>query len=149
VLAHGLQCGQILAETHPDDPLLAIAGLVHDIADITHPGEHRRHEELGATLVGPLLGTRVAHLVRMHVAAKRYLIATDEEYRSRLSERSVATLVMQGDTLTPGEVHELERDPELAAILALRRADEQAKDPRAEVPGLETWRPRLTSVVAR
>lgn len=148
VLAHGLQCGHLLLDAHRGDPALAIAGLVHDIADITHPADHRRHHELGAAIVTPLLGERVGHLVRMHVAAKRYLLATDAQYRSRLSRRSIQTLADQGDALTGKEIHALEHDPDLAAILALRRADEQAKDPDAVVPGLEFWEAQLRSLIA-
>ena len=36
-LFHALQCGAILQASHPTDPELAVAGLVHDIADIAFP----------------------------------------------------------------------------------------------------------------
>ena len=39
-LAHALQCAAILRVEHPDDPELAVAGLVHDIADIAYPDDH-------------------------------------------------------------------------------------------------------------
>src|SRR4051794_17824277 len=62
-LAHALQCGARLRAEHPDDPELAVAGLVHDIADIAYPHDHRDHAARGAALVAPLLGARVARLV--------------------------------------------------------------------------------------
>ncbi len=37
-------------------------------------------------------------------------------------------------------------DPDLAAILDLRRADERAKDPNAHVPGLDSWNAALESL---
>ena len=37
---------------------LAVAGLVHDIADIAYPDDHTDHDRRGAELVGPLLGDR-------------------------------------------------------------------------------------------
>ena len=65
---------------------------MHDIADIADPDEHRDHDRRGATIVGPLLGARVAKMVGSHVVAKRYLVTTDPAYRSRLSVRSIETL---------------------------------------------------------
>src|SRR6478609_11714841 len=91
-LAHALQCAAILRDEHPDDPELAVAGLVHDIADIAYPDDHTDHDRKGAVLVEPLLGPRVARLVGAHVLAKRYLVTTDPYYRARLSPRSIETL---------------------------------------------------------
>jgi predicted HD phosphohydrolase len=139
-LSHALQCGAILRAEYPDDVGLAIAGLVHDISDIAHPHDHRDHDRRGARLVRPLLGARVAHLVASHVVAKRYLVATDPAYRSQLSERSMETLADQGDALDDDALTTLRSDPDLDAILALRRADERAKDSSARVPDLDTWR---------
>jgi predicted HD phosphohydrolase len=145
-LAHALQCAAILRVEHPDDAELAVAGLVHDIADIAYPDDHTDHDRRGAVLVEPLLGPRVARLVGAHVLAKRYLVTTDPAYRRRLSSRSVETLALQGEGLADTELTALADDPDLAAILDLRRADERAKDPDALVAGLETWRPLLSDV---
>jgi len=145
-LSHALQCGALLRLEHPFDPELAVAGLVHDVSDIADPADHREHDRRGALLVAPLLGARVARLVGTHVVAKRYLVATDHAYRSRLSERSIETLAAQGDALDERERSQLASDPEIEAILALRRADERAKDPHAKVPGLDSWRPLLAQV---
>jgi predicted HD phosphohydrolase len=145
-LAHALQCGALLRAEHPDDPELAVAGLVHDIADVVYPDDHTNHDRRGAALVGDLLGARVAHLVASHVIAKRYLVTTDPAYRGRLSVRSVQTLASQGDALADGELAMLGADPDLAAILDLRRADERAKDPAARVPGLDAWNATLESL---
>lgn len=145
-LAHALQCGALLRVEHPDDPELAAAGLVHDIADIVYPDDHRDHDRRGAELVGGLLGARVAHLVGAHVIAKRYLVATDPAYRSQLSIRSTETLTAQGDALAGADLDALAADPDLDAILDLRRADERAKDPAAQVPGLATWHAMLESL---
>jgi predicted HD phosphohydrolase len=145
-LAHALQCGAWLRAAHPEDPELAVAGLVHDISDIADPDDHRDHEGRGARLVAPLLGARVARLVGAHVAAKRYLVATDAAYHAQLSERSVETLAAQGGALDDEELAALATDPDLDAILALRRADERAKDPAARVAGLDSWRDLLARV---
>ena len=145
-LTHALQCGAILRVEHPHDPELAVAGLVHDIADIAYPDDHSDHDRRGAALVAPLLGPRVAHLVGAHVIAKRYLVTTEPRYRRRLSPRSAETLAAQGDALADAELAALASDPDLTAILDLRRADERAKDPDALVTGLESWLPLLVEV---
>jgi predicted HD phosphohydrolase len=145
-LSHALQCGALLSAEYPSDPELAVAGLVHDVSDIADPTDHRDHDRRGALLVAPLLGERVARLVGAHVVAKRYLVATDDGYRSQLSVRSVETLADQGEALDDAERAELASDPDLDAILALRRADERAKDPHAAVPGLDSWRALLEQV---
>jgi predicted HD phosphohydrolase len=147
-LSHALQCGAILRREYPGDAELAVAGLVHDIADIAYPGDHGDHARRGAALVESLLGPRVARLVGAHVDAKRYLVATDPSYRAALSPRSRATLAWQGDALDARAVAALERDPDLTAILALRRADERAKDIAARPPALDEWRAVLEGVVA-
>jgi len=145
-LSHALQCGALLRAAHPSDPGLAVAGLVHDVSDIADPTDHRDHDRRGALLVTPLLGERVARLVGAHVVAKRYLVATDDAYRSQLSARSVETLAEQGDALDGDELAQFASDPDIGAILALRRADEGAKDPRAKVAGLDSWRTLLAQV---
>ncbi|GIU88755.1 MAG: phosphohydrolase [Acidimicrobiia bacterium] len=139
VLAHSLQCAAILGREHPDDPELVAAGLVHDVADAL-PGGHGDHARRGAELVAGLLGARVARLVAAHVDAKRYLVATERSYADALSARSAQTLRDQGGPMTAAEAARFARDPDLDAILALRRADERAKRPGAVVPGLDHWR---------
>ena len=145
-LSHALQCAASLHASHPGDPELIVAGLVHDVADIAYPDDHGDHAHRGAALVEPLLGARVARLVAAHVDAKRYLVATDTSYRARLSPRSVETLHLQGDRLTGAELTAFATDPDLDAIVALRRADESAKDPGACPRTLDSWRTVLEQV---
>jgi predicted HD phosphohydrolase len=95
-LDHGLQTAAILREVSPEDDELRIAGLIHDLA---HPWDgpgQPRHATMGAIAVREVLGDRVADLILSHVPAKRYLVATREEYASVLSPDSVMTLVAQG-----------------------------------------------------
>ena len=145
-LSHALQCGAHLRTEYPDDFELAVAGLVHDIWDIVDPHDHRDHDVRGAEIVAPVFGERVAHLVASHVIAKRFLVATDPAYRRQLSVRSIETLRAQGDALDELAIARLSHDPDLDAILALRRADEAAKDPAARVPDLDSWRALLEEV---
>jgi predicted HD phosphohydrolase len=145
-LSHALQCSDILRREHPGDIELSVAGLVHDIADIAYPNDHGDHARRGAALIEPLLGPRVARLVGAHVDAKRFLVATDPSYRAALSPRSTETLGQQGGALDPNAIAGLAADPNLDAILALRRADERAKDVDARPPELASWRAVLESV---
>ncbi len=149
VLAHCVQCAQILRRERPDDDELIAAGLVHDIADVAFPSDHADHDRRGAALVAPLLGARVAHLVGAHVVAKRYLVRTEPAYRARLSARSAETLQDQGDVLDDEALQVLAADPDLDAIVALRRADERAKRRDAPEPQLDDWRELLDRVARR
>jgi predicted HD phosphohydrolase len=67
-------------------------------------------------------------------------VTTDATYRERLSPRSIATLRVQGGLLDPAERAVFEQRPELDALLALRLADDGAKERGRAVPPLEHWR---------
>jgi predicted HD phosphohydrolase len=140
LLAHGLQCAALLAAAEPGDLELQVAGLVHDLGTIVCPGQPSRHARIGADAVRPLFGDRVAALVGGHDQAKRYLVTTDAAYRDCLSSRSIATLRGQGGLLDPTERAGFEQRPEFDALLALRRADDAAKERGRAVPPLEHWR---------
>jgi len=147
-LDHGLQTAAILAVSAPDDLGVQIAGLVHDLA---HPWDgpgQPRHATMGAAAVVDVLGERVAALIRSHVPAKRYLVATRPEYADMLSADSVMTLAAQGGPMSPGEVAEFETYPDLVAAVLLRTADDGAKVPGAEVPGLNHWEATMHEVAA-
>ena len=148
VLTHGLQCAAVLERSAPDDLELQVAGLVHDLGTVLEPARPATHAVTGATAIRPLLGARVAALVHGHEDVKRYLVTVDAGYRERLSPRSRATLRSQGGLLDPeGRAAFLAR-PDADALVALRRADDAAKDPDVRVPGLEHWTLALDAVAA-
>ena len=136
-LDHGLQCAAELMAVRPDDEELALAGLVHDVGH--RLGSDEEHGRLGAELVRPVLGDRVADLVEAHVPAKRFLVTTDPAYGAGLSADSTRTLILQGGGMTSEEAQRFRRLPNFRDAVALRRADEAAKVPGREVPGLEHW----------
>lgn len=148
-LEHGLQTASLLARTHPDDPELQVAGLVHDVAHGWDGPGQTRHHELGAAAVRPVLGARVADLVHGHVDAKRYLVTVDPHYRRLLSVGSLVTLEAQGEAMTADEVRAFAARPDRSVLLALRRADDGAKVPGAVVPGLGRWAPVVRAVAQR
>ena len=148
-LDHGLQTAAILADRHPDDLELQVAGLVHDLA---HPWDgpgQPHHHRLGARAVEGLLGARVAFLIEAHVDAKRYLVATDATYHDALSPGSVATLLAQGGPLGADEIAAAESCPDWNAAVALRRADDGAKVVGAAVADLDHWIPAIHLVAER
>lgn len=145
LLAHGLQCAQLLCDRAPDDLGLQLAGLVHDIGHALGGGE-QDHARVGAAVVGGPLGDRVARLVALHVPAKRYLAAV-EDYP--LSPASQASLAAQGAAMNPGERHRFRALPDAADAITLRRADEAAKVVGRVVPSLDAWVPRLRGYAAR
>ncbi|MCX4582765.1 HD domain-containing protein [Streptomyces sp. NBC_01481] len=148
ILDHGLQVAAVLADRHPHDEELQVAGLVHDIGHYLVPGDEAEHGEHAAEAVRGLLGSRVARLVALHIPAKRYLAAADQEHAAGLSPESARTLTLQGGPMTPGEQAAFEADPDFAAGLALRRADDAGKVVGLRVAGLEHWRPRVERVAA-
>ncbi len=154
ILHHCLQCAARLRSSHPDDIELQVAGLVHDLGWLELDHGHwtlrldAAHDVDGGALVASLLGPRVAALVGGHVAAKRYLLATDPAYAVLLSARSEETLGFQGGVMTPDEVVDFERRANRDDLVALRRADDAAKVRNAAVDPLDSWRPAVERVVA-
>jgi predicted HD phosphohydrolase len=145
LLDHSLQTAQAVRRSHPDDPELQVAGLVHDIGHMLPPRRDDVHAEVAAIFVRPVLGDRIAELVRLHVPAKRYLVTTDPAYREGLDRGSITSLEHQGGDMSPDEVRAFESDPLYADAIALRRADEGGKVPGLDVPGLDTWLATLRS----
>jgi predicted HD phosphohydrolase len=149
LLAHGLQCAAILERTAPGDVELQVAGLVHDLGAVIEPARPGTHARTGADAVRGLFGDRVATLVGLHDDAKRYLVTVDARYRDRLSARSLATLRSQGGLLDPDERAAFAACPEAEPLLALRRADDDAKVRDANVSWLDHWTLVLHHVAAR
>jgi predicted HD phosphohydrolase len=146
ILHHGLQCAIILARSDPDDPELHLAGLLHDVGHVLEPGRDEAHGRVGAAYVRPVLGDRVAALIEAHVPAKRYLVTVDASYRRQLSAGSIRTLTSQGESMSVEEQDVFRAGPHADAAIRLRRADEAAKDPSANVPDLDAWLPTLLAV---
>ncbi|MEU8825132.1 HD domain-containing protein [Streptomyces sp. NPDC048636] len=147
ILDHGLQVAAVLAERHPDDEELHVAGLVHDIGHYLVPGDEAGHGTHAATAVECLLGPRVARLVALHIPAKRYLASADPHLA--LSPESARTLGCQGGPMTPSETAAFEADPDFTAAVALRRADDAGKVVGPRVAALESWRPVVRRVADR
>jgi predicted HD phosphohydrolase len=148
-LDHGLQTAALLAHLHPGDDELAVAGLVHDIGHLLPGGTDETHAADAATAVRWALGERVAATVGLHVAAKRFLVATDDDYGRVLSADSVVSLARQGGAMTPGEAAAFPARPCAAEAVALRRADDSGKVEGLVVGDLAGWVPLLQDLSRR
>lgn len=142
-LDHALQTAALLERDFPDDLELVAAGLVHDLGHMLDGGSDETHAEDAADAVRQALGERVAGIVALHVAAKRYLVATEDTYGGVLSGDSVVSLGRQGGAMTEEEVVTFAELPWAADAVTLRRADDSAKVEGLAVRDLAHWVPIL------
>ena len=141
---HALQAAW-QAERDGRQPALIAAALLHDIGHMVHDlgqdpaseGIDDHHEQLGYEYLAPLFGPEVTEPVRLHVAAKRFLCATEPDYFGRLSPDSVRSLALQGGPMSTEEVAAFRAGPLCAEAVRLRRYDEAAKDPYAKTPDFD------------
>ena len=144
---HMLQAGA-LAEAAGAEGALVAAALLHDIGHLLGEDEDEdRHGEAGANWLSQWFGDAVTEPVRLHVAAKRYLCAFDADYFGLLSAESVRTLSLQGGPMTAAEVAAFEALPFSRAAVAIRRWDDQAKDPVVTPPRFAHFAPLLEAFV--
>jgi len=152
-LQHALQCAWLAQAERDDDDGFVIACLLHDIsrapavAVIAYDGPREHHGEATARWLEPRVGARVAWLAEQHVAAKRYLVATDPSYQGQLSEVSARTLQAQGGAMSPAEVGRFRANADWEQAVALRRIDDRGKVVDLEVPAIEAYRDTLMRVV--
>ncbi len=155
IAEHMLQCAELAEQSGARDALVA-AALLHDIghftnefpADAAEQGIDSVHEEAGAAVLRDFFPPVITDCVRHHVAAKRYLCATDPDYFARLSEASVLSLKLQGGPMSQAEAAGFARNPHLDDILQVRIWDDQGKDPAHQAPPFAHYRPLLERVVA-
>jgi predicted HD phosphohydrolase len=148
-LDHALQTAALLAHLYPGDDELAAAGLVHDIGHLLPGGTDETHAADAATAVRRTLGERVAGTVGLHVAAKRYLVATEGDYGGVLTDDSVVSLRRQGGAMTDDEATDFLAQPWAADAVTLRRADDSGKVEGLMVRDLSGWAPLLQDVARR
>lgn len=136
-------------------PELVAAALLHDYGHLVHDlpedsaeqGVDTRHEELGFASLERWFPEAVTEPIRLHVAAKRYLVAVDPAYRDELSSASLLSLELQGGPMSPEEAKSFAAGPHAAAACRLRRWDDAGKEPGLAVPPLESYRDLLESLL--
>jgi gamma-butyrobetaine dioxygenase len=146
---HMLQAGALAEAAGAESPLVA-AALLHDIGHLLGEDEDEdedRHGEAGADWLSQWFRDAVTEPVRLHVTAKRYLCAADAEYFGLLSAESVRTLSLQDGPMTATEVAAFEALPFSRDAVAIRRWDDQAKDPAVTAPRFAHFAPLLEALV--
>lgn len=126
-LDHALQAAARAIDDDADDELVLAAAL-HDIGHSPLFDEHayHHHDVAAREWLTARFGPRVGWLAGAHVAAKRYLVATEPGYGDNLSRTSTDSLREQGGAQV---------EPDFAAHLwwpdavRLRRYDDAAKIP--------------------
>lgn len=131
---HALQAA-LLAEDEGGSSALITAALLHDIGHMLQrfgpepaaQGIDDKHEDIGAGWLAKQFRPDVVEPVRLHVDAKRYLCAVEEDYFATLSPASVRSLELQGGPMDAAEASAFEAGPYFDGAVALRRWDEGAK----------------------
>jgi gamma-butyrobetaine dioxygenase len=142
--SHMRQAGH-LAEAAGADGSLVAAALLHDIGHLRNETDSR-HGDAGAQWLSQWFGTAVTEPVRLHVAAKRYLCATEPGYFGLLSTESVRTLALQGGPMTAGQAAAFEAMPFARDAVGVRRWDDEAKDPAVTPPEFAHFAPLLAAL---
>jgi phosphonate degradation associated HDIG domain protein len=152
---HALQAAHAAEQAGAGSALIA-AALLHDVghlldADSPDPRAREatdfRHEDRGADWLARHFGPEVVEPIRLHVAAKRYLCATDARYYHQLSEASKASLQLQKGPFSAREARQFEQGLHFRAALALRRWDESAKVAGLPTPDLAHFLKHVEAVL--
>ncbi|MEM6596800.1 MAG: phosphonate degradation HD-domain oxygenase [Cyanobacteria bacterium P01_C01_bin.69] len=145
---HALQCATLAQSAH-SEPSLVIACLLHDFGHLVHTlgedaaerGINDRHEDRAIPYLKDIFPKSVTEPVRLHVNAKRYLCAIDEEYWGTLSPASKRSLELQGGIFSEDEACVFINQPYAKDAVQLRIWDDLAKDPNLSTPELEHFLP--------
>jgi len=153
---HALQAAHFAREESASEALV-LAALLHDIGHLVAdvPDEladwssDTHHEESGARWLAQWFEPEVHAPVRLHVAAKRYLCATDPSYLDMLSQASLVTLQLQGGAMRQDEILQFETQEGFRDALRLRRWDDQGKVAGLKTPGLAGYRALIDKFALR
>jgi predicted HD phosphohydrolase len=88
----------------------------------------------------------VSEPVRLHVPAKRYLLATDDRYFAQLSPASVVTLKLQGGPMTAQEVAKFKTERYGGDAVLIRQCDDKGKVAGLKTPGLADYRSMIEAL---
>jgi predicted HD phosphohydrolase len=151
---HMLQ-GAHFAEVRGEDAMVMVAALLHDIGHFTsefgtfsmEDSQDRCHEEAGAVVLEPFFPAVVVDCVRHHVAAKRYLCATNPNYLGRLTPASIHSLKLQGGPMGADEAEAFAQNPNIDIILKVRHLDDEGKVAGLKSPPFAHFAPMVQHVV--
>jgi phosphonate degradation associated HDIG domain protein len=145
-LQHALQTAQ-LARKSGASSFLITAALLHDIGHLLHDlsedapdkGLDDYHENLAVNYLRNYFSDSVIEPIRLHVEAKRYLCATDKNYKITLSAASLQSLALQGGPLNAAEMESFEKSNYFKDAVELRKWDDLAKDIHMQTPPIEEF----------
>jgi phosphonate degradation associated HDIG domain protein len=144
---HMLQAAHLAHQEGAEEDLV-VAALLHDVGHLLvidpllaqESNIDAHHDEVGAHWISERFPQSVSEPVRMHVAAKRYLVSTDPSYRARLSPASLHTLELQGGLLSEDEANQFLDSTWAKAAISVRLWDDRAKVANMQVPGLLSYK---------
>ncbi|MCC6508140.1 MAG: metal-dependent phosphohydrolase, partial [Pirellulaceae bacterium] len=116
--------------------------------DAPESGIDDQHEELAAKWLGDNFPADVVQPVRLHVAAKRFLCATDSLYFQQLSPPSQLSLRLQGGPMSTIEVRQFLENPHYRDAVSLRRWDDEAKIVGLQTPSVEQFTEVMIQVLS-
>lgn len=138
--SHMIQCAMLAMQANADQELV-LGAFLHDIGHLLGHKQKAEnmggfgainHEGIGANYLQQHgFSDRICAVVDGHVAAKRYLVATDKTYTEKLSSASWETLRWQGGAMNAEEVKLFQQHPFFKEIIQVRLWDEGAKDHNA------------------
>lgn len=142
-LEHALQCAWFAQQDNAPSHIV-VAALLHDIGHLLtytetagHPEDDDKngyHEKVGAYFLAQHFSDEIVKPVRLHVAAKRYQISTQEAYRQSLSAASYRSFLLQGGIMDVSTCHAFESSPWFTDALLLRKYDELGKQAEIKNP---------------
>jgi len=134
--SHMIQCAMLAMGDGEIE--LTIGAFLHDIGHLLKHEQQTEsmgsfgvvnHEGIGAAYLRERgFSDRICAIVANHVAAKRYLVATDEMYAAKLSPASRETLKWQGGPMNEKKVKTFKNHSFFDDIIKVRLWDEKAKD---------------------
>ncbi len=150
---HMEQSAACAVEDGAPDSLVA-AALLHDVGHFVGDepiealanGIDNLHEDVCADYLAPYFPPEITEPIRLHVAAKRYLCATDAEYLHRLSDASIDSLRVQGGPMTAAEVEAFEANPYHRDAVRLRHYDDDGKVEGLDIRPIGAYRQLLEAL---
>jgi phosphonate degradation associated HDIG domain protein len=150
---HALQAAYF-ARAAAAPPPLVVAALLHDIGhlvedvpdDLADWTSDAHHEQIGGHWLAKRFRPEVSEPVRLHVPAKRYLLATDDRYFAKLSPASVVTLKLQGGPMSALEVAQFKTEPYGQDAVLIRQCDDRGKVAGLNTPGLADYRSMIEAL---